>query len=129
MMKTMFSLVMMAIAAALPLQASAHHSMAEWDRSTIDEMEGEIVNVVWRNPHIRWTMKISNDEGEEDRASMARSLQRICQVRNRVREFRSLGSVRGGAQQCPRLLGRCGARVGQADCGYRHPRGYIHKDI
>ena len=40
-----------------------------------------------------------------DRASMARSLQRICQVRNRVREFRSLGSVRGGAQQCPRLLG------------------------
>ena len=37
---------------------------------------------------------------------MARSLQRICQVRNRVREFRSLGSVRGGAQQCPRLLGQ-----------------------
>ena len=53
-----------------------------------------------------------------DRASMARSLQRICQVRNRVREFRSLGSVRGGAQQCPRLLGR-GQPVGNLRIGSR----------
>ncbi len=71
MMKTTFNLVMAAIAVALSLQASAHHSMAEWDRSTINEMEGEIVNVVWRNPHIRWTMKISNDEGEEELWTMA----------------------------------------------------------
>ena len=32
-------------------------------------------------------------------------LERTCQVRNRVRQSRTLGSVRGGAQQCPRLLG------------------------
>lgn len=70
-MKTIFNLVTLAIAAALSLQASAHHSMAEWDRSTIVEMEGEIVSVVWANPHIRWTMQITNDEGEEELWTMA----------------------------------------------------------
>ena len=37
-------------------------------------------------------------------------LERTCQVRNRVRQSRTLGSVRGGAQQCPRLLGPTGTR-------------------
>jgi hypothetical protein len=30
---------------------------------------------------------------------------RTCAMKNRVRESRSLGSVRVGEQQCPRLLG------------------------
>ena len=70
-MKVTFNLIMLVIAAALSLQASAHHSMAEWDRSTITEIEGEIVNVVFANPHIRWTMQVTNDEGEEELWTMA----------------------------------------------------------
>jgi len=71
MMKTILNLVMAAILAVLPFHASAHHSMAEWDTSIIDEMEGEIVSVVWRNPHIRWTMKIRNEAGEDELWTMA----------------------------------------------------------
>ncbi len=41
-----------------------------------------------------------------DHALMAKHLERTCQVRNRVRQSRPLGSVRGGAQQCLRLLGQ-----------------------
>ena len=37
---------------------------------------------------------------------MANVLERTCQVRNRVRQSRTLGSAGGGAQQCPRLPGR-----------------------
>lgn len=71
MMKRIASLVLTLASVAVPLQASAHHSMAEWDTSIIDEMEGEVVNVVWRNPHIRWTMKIRNEEGEDELWTMA----------------------------------------------------------
>ena len=37
----------------------------------IDEMQGEIVSVVWRNPHIRWTMRIENEAGEGELWTMA----------------------------------------------------------
>ena len=57
--------------ALLPMASSAHHSMAEWDTSIIEEMEGEIVSVVWRNPHIRWTMRIRNEAGEDELWMMA----------------------------------------------------------
>ncbi len=52
-MRLITGLVMAVASIALSLQAPAHHSMAEWDTSIIDEMEGEVVNVVRRNPHIR----------------------------------------------------------------------------
>ena len=56
-----------------------------------------------------------------DRASMARSLQRICQVRNRVRETRSLGSARGGAPPPTRTIwtwrGRDQWRCRHEPCG------------
>jgi hypothetical protein len=71
MMKLIASSVVAVVSVVLALQASAHHSMAEWDTSIIDEMEGEVVNVVWRNPHIRWTMKIRNEEGEDELWTMA----------------------------------------------------------
>ncbi len=64
----------LAVVAALalhPLAGVAHHSMAEWDTSIIEEMEGEVVSVVWRNPHIRWTMRIRNAEGEDELWTMA----------------------------------------------------------
>ena len=36
----------------LPISVSGHHSMAEFDRSVVTELEGEVLNVSWRNPHI-----------------------------------------------------------------------------
>ena len=51
---------------ASPYLVSAHHSLTEWDPNVIVELEGEVVGVVWRNPHVRFTMKVVNAQGEED---------------------------------------------------------------
>lgn len=52
-------------------QIFAHHSMAEWDRSGLHELSGEIMSVTWRNPHIRWTMNINGPSGEDQVWTMA----------------------------------------------------------
>ncbi len=49
---------------ALPYSASGHHSMAEYDRSVVTEFEGEIVNVLWRNPHIVLDVETTDENGE-----------------------------------------------------------------
>ena len=49
--------------AALPALAGAHHSLAEYDRSEIREIEGELIDVVWRNPHIRFTVRAPGPDG------------------------------------------------------------------
>ena len=36
----------------VPMMVSAHHSNAEWDPNLKREFEGEVANVVWRNPHV-----------------------------------------------------------------------------
>ncbi len=46
--------------------ASAHHSSAPfYDRSQTVEVEGEITEVLWNNPHIRFTMTGSDASGRE----------------------------------------------------------------
>ncbi len=50
----------------LPFIAIAHHSTAEYDRSVVLEFEGEVVRVVWRNPHVRLTIKTQRDDGTEE---------------------------------------------------------------
>lgn len=51
---------------ALPFGASAHHSLAEYDRSAAEEVEGEVVRVLWRNPHVRFTLRTENKNGGEE---------------------------------------------------------------
>ena len=47
--------------------ASAHHSRnANFDSKVIIELEGEITRVLWRNPHIRFTMRVRSDNGNEE---------------------------------------------------------------
>ena len=42
----------------------AHHSFgAFYDMSTGVELEGEITSVLWRNPHVRFTMDVIADDG------------------------------------------------------------------
>lgn len=50
--------------AALPLAASAHHSNAEYDRNEIREIEGELTEVLWRNPHVRFTVRAPDADGQ-----------------------------------------------------------------
>jgi hypothetical protein len=52
--------------ALLPIAATGHHSFASnFDVHTMNELEGEISNLRWKNPHIVFTLKTSNAEGEE----------------------------------------------------------------
>lgn len=50
---------------ALPVLASAHHSRAEFS-AEIQEIEGELVAIAWRNPHPVLTLKVVNAAGEEE---------------------------------------------------------------
>ena len=50
----------------LPFVAIGHHSTAEYDRSVVMEFDGEVVRVIWRNPHVRLTVKTQRDDGTEE---------------------------------------------------------------
>lgn len=43
--------------------AFAHHSTAEYDRSVIRELEGELVEVHWRNPHVTFKLRAVDAAG------------------------------------------------------------------
>ena len=43
--------------------AHAHHSNAEYDRSALRELEGELVGVAWANPHVAFKVRTVNDAG------------------------------------------------------------------
>ena len=43
---------------------SAHHSMSEYDRNVITELEGEVVQVSWTNPHILLWVETPDESGE-----------------------------------------------------------------
>ena len=42
----------------------AHHSALEYDNDATVEIEGEIVSTFWRNPHVRFTVRVT-DNGQE----------------------------------------------------------------
>ena len=50
--------------AASPSISSAHHSNAEYDRNAIREIEGELIEVRWRNPHVQFTVRAPGDDGQ-----------------------------------------------------------------
>jgi len=51
----------------LPVDASAHHSTnANYDKSATFELEGEITRVLWRNPHVRFSVKVPGEDGQEE---------------------------------------------------------------
>ena len=49
----------------LPAMGSAHHSQAEY-ATEVREIEGEIVEIAWRNPHPVLTLSVANDAGEAE---------------------------------------------------------------
>ena len=43
--------------------ALAHHSVAAFDRSVLHEIEGTLVDVRWRNPHVTFIVRVSDPGG------------------------------------------------------------------
>ncbi len=50
---------------ALPATGFTHHSMSEFDRGVVTEIEGEVVGVSWRNPHVLLDIATTDDNGQE----------------------------------------------------------------
>ena len=49
----------------LPLSAVGHHSRAEFNQNIIEEIEGEVVGVFWRNPHVHLSVRSVAEDGSE----------------------------------------------------------------
>jgi hypothetical protein len=47
----------------LSCTAVAHHSRAAYDSDVLTIVEGELIEVRWRNPHIVFTLRVTNDDG------------------------------------------------------------------
>jgi len=44
--------------------AGAHHSVAPFDRTSMQELEGEISAINWRNPHVILTLRVTEESGQ-----------------------------------------------------------------
>ena len=40
----------------------AHHAFVEFDRGQVVEVEGELISVLWANPHIRFPLRYPADQ-------------------------------------------------------------------
>ena len=48
----------------LPLIAGAHHAVSgNYDTSRVIEVEGEVVDILWRNPHVQVSLRVTDDSG------------------------------------------------------------------
>ncbi len=58
-------LIFLPLLASAPLVALGHHSRAEYDFDVVTELQGEVLSVSWRNPHIRLTLRTEDADGME----------------------------------------------------------------
>jgi len=53
--------------ACVPAIATAHHSTrAFYDREVSAEIEGVVASIFWRNPHVRLTLLVENQQGQQE---------------------------------------------------------------
>ncbi|MBH98180.1 MAG: hypothetical protein CMM56_06980 [Rhodospirillaceae bacterium] len=50
----------------LSINVHAHHSRAEFAEGAVREIEGEVIRVVWRNPHVMFNIKTILSDGSEE---------------------------------------------------------------
>ena len=49
----------------LPVAADAHHAIAgNYDAATVIELQGEVTDVLWRNPHVQLSLRVTGENGE-----------------------------------------------------------------
>ena len=47
-----------------PVIAGAHHAIGgNYDTSRVIEVEGEVVDILWRNPHVQVSLRVTDDSG------------------------------------------------------------------
>src|SRR5687767_4759715 len=56
------ALLCASLLAAMP--AGAHHSFAKFDRQRSIELEGELVEVRWQNPHVTFELRGNGPDGQ-----------------------------------------------------------------
>lgn len=57
---------------SLPILAFAHHASSEYDDSQLVEVQGEVVSVSWRNPHVRFVVNSGVETWEVEGSSVNR---------------------------------------------------------
>src|SRR5688572_33270452 len=64
-MTRVVSLVAVVVASCVmhPAPVHAHHSGSEYDRTAI-EVEGRLLEVVWQNPHVHFTLRTTDRDGK-----------------------------------------------------------------
>ena len=82
-----------ALTSVAPGLSMAHHSLSEWDPNVIVELQGEVVEVVWRNPHVRFTIEVVNAAGEDDLWRIAGSSLAHLDRRNVPRDAVEVGDI------------------------------------
>ncbi len=90
--ETVGRLSFLTIALLLPLATSGHHSFPEhFNTSQIAEIEGEVTDVQWSNPHVSFTMRTAEGETWKIESNSIRGLERreisrdVIRVGNRFR--------------------------------------------
>ncbi len=61
----LFASIAVVLPGVIPVALYAHHSTAFYS-DEVAEIEGELVGVKWRNPHVTWQLKVINDAGDEE---------------------------------------------------------------
>ena len=52
------------LSSLIPIIGSSHHAAAGlYDREAVGMIEGEVVSVFWRNPHVRFTVESLGEDG------------------------------------------------------------------
>ena len=57
------SAIVAGMLAAVPFSATAHHSMSEFNRDVVTEVEGVVSRVSWKNPHILLEVTSTDKKG------------------------------------------------------------------
>ncbi len=62
---------------------NAHHSTAEYGRIVVHELQGERVNARWSNPHVTFTVRVSDANGEVGDWELSTGAVCALQINNR----------------------------------------------
>ena len=73
------------------IKANAHHAATGiYERDVFGEIKGEIISVFWRNPHVRFVLRVNNENGQEETWEVefgsVNTVERIGVTRNMVSE-------------------------------------------
>ena len=63
MKRTLSLATLIAWCVLMPARIGAHHSGSEYDRTTI-EIQGQLIEVAWQNPHVHFTVRAPDPNGK-----------------------------------------------------------------